>query len=418
MSTSVQPEDSPAIVALVPSVSSASKVLAASPLRVTLEPPLHTVVAPNTGASATPVADTVRTSTALAVAPPSLELTVRVRNALSPPRSGAVTTRSPRSAAAKAWPLLSTAAPSPTVQPAGIPDRVALSVSSASPVAESPASVIPASSLPCHTVVAPNTGASATPLADTLRTSTALVVAPPSLELTVKVRNALSPPRSGAVTTRSPRSAAAKAWPLLSTAAPSLTVQPAGIPDRVALSVSSASPVAESPASVIPASSLPLHTVVAPNTGASATPLAVTLRTSTALAVAPPSLELTVRVRNALSPPRSGAVTTRSPRSAAANASPLLSTAPPSLTVQPAGIPLKVALSVSSASPVAESPASVIPASSLPCHTVVAPNTGASATPLAVTLRTSTALAVAPPSLELTVRVRNALSPPLSGAVT
>src|SRR6266851_3793752 len=179
MSTSVQPEDSPAIVALVPSVSSASKVLAASPLRVTLEPPLHTVVAPNTGASATPVADTVRTSTALAVAPPSLELTVRVRNALSPPWSGAVTTRSPRSAAAKAWPLLSTAPPSRTIQPAGIPDRVALSVSSASPVAESPLSVIPASSLPCHTVVAPNTGASATSVTVTAKLAVAVAVSGP-----------------------------------------------------------------------------------------------------------------------------------------------------------------------------------------------------------------------------------------------
>src|SRR5712691_11130811 len=328
MSTSVQPEDSPAIVALVPSVSSASKVVAASPLRVTLEPPLHTLVAPNTGASATPVADTVRTSTALAVAPPSLELTVKVRNALSPPRSGAVTTSSPRSAAAKAWPFDSTVAPSRTVQPAGIPDRVALSVSSASPVALSPLSVIPASSLPCHTVVAPNTGASATPLAVTLRTSTALAVAPPSLELTVKVRNALSPPWSGAVTTRSPRSAAAKAWPLDSTAPPSLTVQPAGIPDRVALSVSSESPVAESPLSVIPASSLPCHTVVAPNTGSSATPLAVTLRISTALVPAP-SAVLTVSVRKALSPPWSGAVTTRSPRSDAAKAAPLESTTAP-----------------------------------------------------------------------------------------
>src|SRR5439155_999961 len=109
--------------------------------------------------------------------------------------------------------------------------------------------------------------------------------------------NALSPPRSGAVTTRSPRSAAAKPAPLASTAAPSRTVQPAGIPDRVALSVSSLSPVAESPLSVIGPSSLPLHTVVAPNTGSSATPLACTVKVSTALVPAP-SAVLTVSVRN------------------------------------------------------------------------------------------------------------------------
>src|SRR5439155_23080798 len=132
----------------------------------------------------------------------------------------AVTTRSPRSTSAHSLPDALPISPSFTVQPAGIPDKVALSVSSLSPVALSPLSVIGPSSLPCHTVVAPNTGSSATPLAVTLRISTALVTAPPAV-LTVSVRNALSPPRSGAVTTSGPRSGAATGAALAHTPASS-----------------------------------------------------------------------------------------------------------------------------------------------------------------------------------------------------
>src|SRR5439155_1374894 len=195
-------------------------------------------------------------------------------------------------------------------------------------------------------------------------------------------------------------------------AAPAFTVQPSRTPDRVALSVSSASPAALSPLSVIGPSSLPLHTVVAPNTGSSATPLAVTLRTSTALVPAP-SAVLTVSVRNALSPPWSSSEERRVAKEEAANPAPLASTAAPSLTDHPAGTPDRVALSVSSASPAALSLVTGIGPTPLPCHSVVAPNTGSSATPLAVTLRISTALVPAP-SAVLTVSVRNALSPPWS----
>src|SRR5205814_353613 len=89
-----------------------------------------------------------------------------------------------------------------------------------------------------------------------------------------------------------------KPAPLASTTAPSLTVHPAGIPDRVALSVSSLSPAALSPLSVIAASSLPCHTVVAPNTGSSATPLPVTptlaIPVSVTVAVGPFAVSLDV----------------------------------------------------------------------------------------------------------------------------
>src|SRR5439155_220406 len=198
----------------------------------------------------------------------------------------AVTTRSPRSTSAHSLPDALPISPSFTVQPAGIPDKVALSVSSLSPVAESPLSVIGPSSLPCHTLVAPNTGSSATPLAVTLRISTALVPAPSARSEDRRV-GTQCPPRSGPVTNREPRSAAAKAAPLVSAVAPTLTGHPTGIPASVPLSASSLSPVAESPLSVIGPSSLPCHTLVAPKTGSSATPLAVTLRISTALVPAP-----------------------------------------------------------------------------------------------------------------------------------
>src|SRR5207245_10358105 len=132
-------------------------------------------------------------------------------------------------------------------------------------------------------------------------------------------------------------------------------------------------------------------------------------RTSPALLRAGSAL-LTVRVRKALSPPRAGAVTTRRPRSAAAIPAPSLRAAPPTFTVHPAGIPDRVALSVSSPSPVALSPLSVIGPSSLACPAVAAAQPISYATPLAVTLRTSTALVPAP-SAALTARVRRALSP-------
>src|SRR4029077_10333978 len=304
---------------------------------------------------------------------------------------------------------------SATLHPSGTPEIVALSESSASPVTDNPLSVIGLSSLPTHTLVGPNTGASATPLAVTLRTSTALVPRPSGV-LTVSVRNALSPPWSGALTTSRPRS------PALTTPEPpppvpnivvfpgSATLHPSGTPEIVALSESSPSPDTDSPLSVIPASSLPTQTLVAPNTGSSATPLAVTLRTSTAL-VPRPSGVLTVSVRNALSPPWSGALTTRRPRSPALTTPeppppvPNIVVFPGSATLHPSGTPESVALSESSPSPVTDSPLSVIGPSSLPTHTLVAPNTGSSATPLAVTLRTSTALVPAPSGV-LTVSVR------------
>ncbi len=66
VSTTVQPEDSPVSVALVPSVSPTSEIAALSPFSVTLAPPMNSVPPLKTGGSATPAATSV-TSAPLAV---------------------------------------------------------------------------------------------------------------------------------------------------------------------------------------------------------------------------------------------------------------------------------------------------------------------------------------------------------------
>src|SRR5207247_1228920 len=90
----------------------------------------------------------------------------------------------------------------------------------------------------------------------------------------------------------------------------------------------------------------------------------------------------------------------------------------------PVGIPVTVAgaaVNTSSPSPDTAIPDSVIvdPGSSLPLNTVGPLKLGASATPNAVTVSVSDPVAEGPldPSREVTVKVRTAVSPPLSGAV-
>src|SRR5260370_1001695 len=92
----------------------------------------------------------------------------------------------------------------------------------------------PSASQPYHSVVPPNPGTPAPPLAvpfffnDTATTEIYALSLHDALPI-------FSPPWSGAVTTSEPRSDAANAAPLESAVAPSRTVQPAGIPDKVAI---------------------------------------------------------------------------------------------------------------------------------------------------------------------------------------
>src|SRR5205085_1510547 len=213
----------------------------------------------------TPFAVTVMVSDPLAAGPPlpSCELTVRISVAVSPPSSGAVIRKAPRSPAGRlATPLLATSAvlPSKSVHPVGIPDTVAaVKLSSPSPDTAIPPSVIvdPGSSLPLKLVGPLKLGASATPLAVTVMVSDPLAVGPPlpSCALTVRVRTAVSPPSSGAVIRNAPRSPAGRlATPPVATSAtlPSKRVHPDGIPDTVAdVKLSSPSPDTAIPPSVI-----------------------------------------------------------------------------------------------------------------------------------------------------------------------